>query len=1008
MKGCYIGPDLGKGLTIFKDKYRATEDFFQASVLALDELNKSGIPITKSEFDVYLRDNFITIITQDAEYFRFKSKKTGNLLERVQKELGIGGRYAVGRPGTNKVGKTSLNAQDSLQRVKDGYLLEDSQLEGLTIGEQVIVRNLLDGRNYQDNNLLEQALKSLKQIRKEGVAELDRLREKEAADQEKKNEMLASDLTRLTLKQQKLQKLAGKMNTTGEGDIEALKDKAADAGIKVQGEDIKTIANNILIRLNRMAQPPFSQTSLRKVVSGASRFLVNTFHDANSAIGRMSRRGNDSTVGGIGKTMLYDSAKDSEQDIIGLKEEHVDRLGEIIANAYNIKIPDYSKKTRGALRRAEFLQSVLTEHAIASARKFNTPYSDAFNNPIILSKGDLMQLYADAINPDALAGMERNGLDLQKLNTLVNDTDNGLTEEDKVIAMSLVTDFYPEMWKKENEVHRRLYYTNMPRIHNYAGPLSYVGESVEDVVITGETLTDMSKMTEVLVNTRSRGEQERPLDLNRNIYGNAIYRMINSAKFVGGAETWVSTTKALNSVRAQIENGFSPHYYHKIKNHLDGLLSMRKGNQGFPSVLTWIKSRFTAATLGAKVKLMLNQVTSMSTWAIEASFWRGFGKKIPELGTTNITKLLYDASPAARDRYKGINIIALDAQIESASYDAKILLEGRNKFNKMTEKGMRWAMAGIAAGDEAGVFWAGTAYFKGEYLRLREEGKSIEEAKRQAVNNFVRKFSATQQSFSPMDRSDIQNTPWGGLFTMFQTTPFQYGRITMDAVDQLARRARGRESKGSVGYNTLRILMFHNIAGMMYYMITQGAIALAYGEWDEEEWKELMYSALFGPWTTAMFIIGDILEGIKNKLEDKPYETELLRTSAIQNLEKANKLTLKAIKLASKPYRTYEDEKKLEEMKHEIFILMGATAGLPAVQGEDIWNAVDRTIENEDMSLKDMFLILGWSEYTVDDKGKLKKKTNYGPIDNKEKNSFKKKKKSVLKKKKKTTFKKKS
>ena len=976
MKGCYVGPDLAKGLTIFKDKYRATEDFYRASVLTLEQLNKDGISITKSELDVYLRDNFLNIITKDAQWFRFKTKKTGNLVESIQKQLGIGGRYSVGRPGDKKVGKTSLTAQDSIQRIKDGYLLENAQLKGLSIGEMVIVKNILDGRNFQDNNLLTEAFKAIKQIREEGVVELDRLREKDEKKQEAKNKLLATDFTRLTIKQQKLQRLAGQMNTTGEGDLEKLIEKATEAGIKVQGEDIHTVANNILIKLNRIASPPFSQTALRKLTFGASRYVVNVFHDSNSAIGRMSRRGSDSTVGGIGKTMLYDSMKDSEQDIIGLKEEYVNQLGALVANTYGIKIPDYSKKTRGKLMEAEFLQATFTEFAIKSGRTFSTPYSDASNNPIVLSKGDLMQLYANAINPDALAGMTRNNLPFYKLNTLVNDPINGLTKEDKKIAMLMATEFYPSMWEKENEVHRRLYHINMPRIHNYAGPLSYVGDRIEDVVITAETLVDMSSISEVLVNSKSRKEKERPLDLNVNLFGNAVFRMINSAKFVGGAETWVSSTKALHSVRGQIELGFSSNYYHKIKNHIDGVLGLRKGNEGFPAVLTWLKSRFTAATLGGKVKLMLNQVTSISTWAIEKSFWKGLFKKIPELGTTNISKLLYDASPALRDRYKGINIIALDAQIESTSYDTKALLEGRSKFNKASNKAMRWAMAGISVGDEAGVMWAGTAYFKGEFLRLREEGKSIEEAKKQAVNNFVRKFSNTQQSFSQMDRSDIQNSPWGSLFTMFQTTPLQYGRNTMDGVDQIVRRVRGKESKGSIGYNVARVAVFHSIAGMMYYMITQGVVALAYGEWDEEEWNELMYAAIFGPWATSLFILGDIIDGIKNALEDKPYETEILQTAAIQNLEKATKLTIKAIKLASKEHLSYKDEKLLEEMKHEIFILIAATGGIPSVQLDSMWDATDTILESDEVTLREMFILLGWSEYTVDDKSGFRKKKN--------------------------------
>ena len=981
--GCYKGKDISIGLQVFRDSYRATEDFFKSSVRAVEEMKSKGIDINKADFDFYVRENFIDTITEEADYFRFRKKETAKLLERALKELGIGGRYAIGRPGEFKVGKISIPAQEKMQRIKDAYLAGDPHIEGLSRGESIIVQNLIDGKNLQNDSVLKDVISSLKEIREKGKSDLEGLVEARDKAIAERNKLVKSDISKLTTEQQTLRKIAGKAYEGGVVDINELVDLAKDAGVKINpanfDDDTKKIAERILIRLDQKAGLSRAQRLLYGPTKLFGEFMVWGFHDTQSAINILSKRGSKSTTGGITKTLIYDVLKDAEGDMIGDREANMVLMGELVAKAYGEKIPTFTGK-KAAKKKAEYFEQMLKTHAVRSGIQYKTLYRDNNNRPITMSKGQLMQLYIDSINPSSRASLTAAGMTQERLNTLMKDPNNGLTDQDKMFALSMVTEFYPSLYAKENPVYKKIHHTSLPNLSNYAGPMSYAEDSDEhndSYNVSPDSFQTRQAQSVILVNAKSRTGEGKPANLERNIFAIAVRRANNSAKFVNGAEAHALVSSALDAIKPEADEAHYVNYVGLLRRRADGLFGLNNSKTPFPKLINTFKGNFTGAVLSLKPKLALNQVTSNTTWLIEDSFWSGLKNKPTELNGINISKYLFDNDPVLRDRYKGKNIIALDAQIEGAAFQTQQLLKSKSYLQKSVDWVSSVGTTLLSTGDELGILSLGRYFFIGEYKRYRGDGFDHDSAAKAAVKAFTRKFTTTQQSFSQLDRSDLQNNPYGSTFTMFQTTPFQYGRQVVDSVDQIQRAVRGKEYKGNPLYNMGRVAIFHFLAGGMYWFVTKGAVALIYGEWDDDEWEELWKAMYRGPWFTSIFIFGDIIEDTYNWIDGATWETPIAKSQAFGTLDKIQYTWKKMLTIVLKDNKKNSDYEKLEELRFELFSLFGKLGGVAIDRMAINIETVGNLLKGE-ATLDDAMKSFGYSQYTIDEAksngGKDKKK----------------------------------
>ena len=166
-----------------------------------------------------------------------------------------------------------------------------------------------------------------------------------------------------------------------------------------------------------------------------------------------------------------------------------------------------------------------------------------------------------------------------------------------------------------------------------------------------------------------------PLDLHRHFLANAITRANNSAKFIGGAEAYTTyeTTFKRQEIRDSLNESNYTDMYKEINKRIDVAFGFDSYGEGI-ALINALKGNMVQVSLALKPKLALNQMASMINWLNEDATIKGMGKRHPDLKGENISKLIIENSPWLRNRYKGKNIVALEAQIEATSTSVESML----------------------------------------------------------------------------------------------------------------------------------------------------------------------------------------------------------------------------------------------------------------------------------------------------------------------------------------------
>nr|MCH9665393.1 hypothetical protein [Gammaproteobacteria bacterium] len=876
MATCYVGGDITKGLEIFKETFRTTGDFKKSSVAALNVLHKDGVTITKQEFDTYVSENFKSLIPKADDYFRYKKGRVRDTYKKIQRELGITGKYTVGRKGKYKTGKISVEAQEVFEDIVEFAFTGKTPDKAFRDDAEIIGGLIADGIASENISMLEEALAMIKEIRETGKSVLQEKLDAQKALDTSNSKKLAEDTSRLTVARQKVRELAVSIHR-GEGDVQTLIDALKkEFKITINPDnfegDPKKIAVRAIERIDKIAAAPLANSIFKSFSKKMQGFFTWAHRDLQGIISVISRRGSKSTDGGFTETFVHDTVRKADEDIIGLREEYINTLGEAIVEAYGIKVPKFKGK-KAAIKKADWLTKQIQQYAEASSSVIPTATLLENGSLFKTSKGELMQLYLDSLNPEVAASMLRAGLSGDQLTDLIQ---KHLTQQDIDFAIAIKDSLYPMMYDRENATYKELYHTNMPRIANYGGQVSYTGDTEIDYGLSPDGNQNRRATNITLTNSRERTTNKRILNLNRNIFANVSNRIGNSAKFVGGAKAYRDVATAFNKqvVKDSINTANNYDYHKKINDKLQELFGLQQLNGGLPSIVNAIAGNFTYTALALKPKLALNQLTSVAFWTIESSTYNGFSKPT-ELQGMNISKLMYDNSAALRDRYRGKNLIALESAIDAAAFTGENLLKSQTALGNANDKFRNGLMWFQKVGDSVGIMALGRAYFVGEYKKAKASGMDQDAALKEAIFRFNKKFKKTQQSYSKIDRSDLQNNSYGRLFTMFQTSPFQFLRISADSVRQLIRAARGKEYKGSVGYNAGRFLMYHSLSSVMYQFVMSGLPALLQGEWDDEEWEKLFRAAVLGSYANSIFIFGDVIQSIENWYDGAVFQTEV-------------------------------------------------------------------------------------------------------------------------------------
>jgi hypothetical protein len=287
------------------------------------------------------------------------------------------------------------------------------------------------------------------------------------------------------------------------------------------------------------------------------------------------------------------------------------------------------------------------------------------------------------------------------------------------------------------------------------------------------------------------------------------------------------------------------------------------------------------------MSLIWKQMTAIPTFANEV----GYGKWHAELAsmlanpkaTIAAAKEVYANSVYLQDRYANDFLSVVDVY---QSTQATIFPEGTKPefiMNKVLDFLMKTGMAATKIGDAGSVFIGGVPnynIYKAEFVKNNPTATN-QQAVDYAVRKFERDTKRTQQSGDVQDRDYWQTQ--GDIIkgvTLFSTSPRQYWRKSMSGYRQLARKMTGAgASKGTVLENTRTLFVYRVMMPIVFSWASMGFPPL----WDltDDEEDEMMWAAIIGN-LSAVFVIGNVLIGLANYMQGKPWASNMPQLSIFQ------------------------------------------------------------------------------------------------------------------------------
>lgn len=991
--GCFKPQEIESGKQVFMDSYRATGNFYQSSLNAVEHLNAKGVKITQNEFDIIAHESFYDFVSHDVSVKTGVQNRIDIALDKINKNLGIVGKYKPELKGQYLSGNFAPHVHERLDLIAQ-------ELYGNTKGQigpadKMIVKLIKDGETQRDPEMLEQALKEIRQIQKTGKSTIETLMEADQKEISRKANELAKDFSRLSIKQQKLRATALAVNK-GEGDVDLMRAEAKDLGMTFNPDLTDAeIAKVILKEMSKLSKHAFHKTWAARASKLYGDLFVQTSRDLNTIIHFLSKRGGTRLNEGIAQTELHNEMRIADSKNSELKQKYINKLGGLIAKAYGVKVPPF-KGNMARVAEVEFYSDLFEDFAMESTKEIDTGiYPEGLNgHELVLQKGELMQLYAHSRNGYLMEAMERTGLTRGQLKGLV---EQHLTEQDKLFTMSTINEFNRDLYNDENFFHERNLYTKMKNDQNYSGNAVYQGDAEVQQSWFGSEVQHMDTVTDTLQN--SKAKTAKALDLNVNLFSNIKERAFQSAKFQSGYRVHKILRKTLDTplVKSTLKDAHLLDYNKILKNRLDEHFAVSKKLGKIPDFITMLKGNWVMAKLGIKPKIGLNQMASSVNWLAEQDTLDGIAQdRHPDLKGINMTKLIFDNSADIVERYKNENIVALDADIQASKNEVKLLRKIMGSRGKNVKKKAKAMVAwNLKTGDRIGIISLGKFYIQGSYNKFRAEGMSHDIALKRSIAKFNKHYQLTQQSYLSIDKSPLQNNPYGSLMTMFGNTPYQYQRKTLQAAVQMYRQARGQEHKGTFASNLGQVFVYHFAAGALYHLIT---VVLPHilltGEIEEEDLWELLWSGLRGPYIDRVFIIGTYVNNIYNFATDSKFRSEVFEVPLAQIFNKIGRLGESYWKLANKDDRTDAENERMDEIETQLMAEFASLFGIPVDGARQIFNGVGGLLDG-DIDAEDIVRLGGWSEYTIE-QSKPKEEEATGVFSKKNKSVFNKKGKSVF------------
>ena len=183
------------------------------------------------------------------------------------------------------------------------------------------------------------------------------------------------------------------------------------------------------------------------------------------------------------------------------------------------------------------------------------------------------------------------------------------------------------------------------------------------------------------------------------------------------------------------------------------------------------------------------------------------------------------------DRRDGLKINVNEADIATTAKE--------NGFQGVLAKVLQAGFIPTKMADSVAIATGGASFYRNRvntYLNektINGTGYTLEQAEKQAMQDFIKAAETSQQSSDPAMTSKQQREPVGRLILAFANTPSQYARIIKRSTQDLIA------GRGDAKTHLSRIAYYGFLQNAIFNFLQQGLFAAMMGDDDEEEVEEL-------------------------------------------------------------------------------------------------------------------------------------------------------------------------
>ena len=841
-KGVYTRTEA---LTLVREIARADKNNIQEVMTKVDNLVvKKNVEILNSNLDNILNDKYTRIENGIKKGVKIDNE-TRKKIDKVKKYLGNYKKLSVNEIIAKK---TKLLSDFNVLSVKDKLSsAEISDMVSLDIAINLLEANILEDTNASKAEILGDANMDLTELIDSGKTQL--AAELQAAHEKYKKEMVEaySEIT---------------------GEEIDINDPKFEDKIKRILSQLKTDKKNKERQEGRL-------TKYMKKIGESINLFINRSEALDGLMDLISKLPGE-MFGGKLQKLVVDKIDAASRVFKKRRMEMEQVMQNKLQELYG---KNWEKKSRK--NRVQVDTGIYTNNEVQKAKemveKDPTPENKSFYEQMVAAQPALKlspnQMYylvnqfKDPINHPSFAADNAFGPDykrvMQEMKELLETQYPKLNE----FANWQVNELFPSLYEHYNKVYRKIYRTDMPWNQNYAGRIYKEGTETQPLNLLGENGAFVGTQQVTGDSTHIRTDNPDPI---RAMDGtDALLTYLNDMEyFAAYAESIRDVNKIFTNptIKDAITTLHSQDVYGLIKDSITRVANRASTNAKWAKIINYSNNVFIASRLALSPVIALKQLTSAITYANDIGIRNWIKYSVKNLkDVSNTWKEIRDNSVYMQDR-KYNSILQV---IESYSE------EGMQSFvpGKYKQWYLNFLMYTTKWGDRTAIMLGGMPnynYYKDQYRKANPKA-SEKEVIDHAIKKFEKDTKRTQQSGDIQDKDYYQTgDPFLRAMNMFLTTPKQYMRKEIQAIRALYRKARGQESKGTFGDNMRTFLMYHTVMPALFQYVALGLPGMLRPVRDDDE-DDMLRAIVIGN-TNAFFILGELIGGMADLVQDKPWD----------------------------------------------------------------------------------------------------------------------------------------